>query len=142
MGLEFIGPLNLASSIGNTHILTSMDYFTKWVEITPVKKTTSKVVRKFLMENILVRFSVLEKLVTNNVLTLSLRELQFFFYGNGIFLSYSSNYFPHGNGREKYSNKNLISNMRKLVSDNMKDWQKGCWKHYGLIKLLLREKLG
>lgn len=57
-GLDFIGPLNPNSSSGHTHILIATDYFTKWVEAKPIKKTTFEVVSKFLMENILVRFEV------------------------------------------------------------------------------------
>lgn len=57
-GLDFIGPLNPTYSAWHTHILTVIDYFTKWVETSPVKKTTLEVVIKYLMENILVSFKV------------------------------------------------------------------------------------
>ncbi|KAH9298462.1 hypothetical protein KI387_030144, partial [Taxus chinensis] len=53
-GLDFIGTLNPTSSAGHTHVLTAMDYFTKWVEAIPVKSTTSEVVCSFIKENILV----------------------------------------------------------------------------------------
>lgn len=42
-GMDFVGPLNTSSSVVHTHILTAMDYFTKWVKVVPIKKTTSKV---------------------------------------------------------------------------------------------------
>ncbi|KAH9316565.1 hypothetical protein KI387_025192, partial [Taxus chinensis] len=55
-GLDFIGTLNPASSASHTHVLTTTDYFTKWVESIPVKSTTSEVVCSFIKENILVRY--------------------------------------------------------------------------------------
>ena len=56
-GLDFIGPISLASSAGHQYIITAIDYFTKWVEAKAMKKMTSEVVCEFLKENILVRFS-------------------------------------------------------------------------------------
>ncbi|KAH9288477.1 hypothetical protein KI387_032594, partial [Taxus chinensis] len=41
-GLDFIRTLNLSSSVGHTHVLITIDYFTKWVEAIPVKNTTSE----------------------------------------------------------------------------------------------------
>ena len=40
-GLDFIGPINPKSSVGHTHILTTIEYFNKWVEAILVKATTS-----------------------------------------------------------------------------------------------------
>lgn len=39
-GLDFIGPINPNSSVGHTHFLIATDYFTKWVEVVPMKSTT------------------------------------------------------------------------------------------------------
>lgn len=65
-GLDFIGPINSPSCAGHTHILIATDYFTTWVEAVAVRKNTTEVVRSFLKENILVRFGVLAKIVTDN----------------------------------------------------------------------------
>lgn len=76
-GLHFIEPLNLVLSVGYIHILTTIDYFTKWVEAEPIKKTTSEVVSKFLMENILVRFGIPEKIINDNAQNFSSKEIIF-----------------------------------------------------------------
>ncbi|XP_059070752.1 uncharacterized protein LOC131860369 [Cryptomeria japonica] len=122
--LDFIRLLTPPSNVGHTHILIATDYFTKWVEAIPVKKTTSEVVCNFLKENILVCFGVPQKIVTDNASNLSSTELAMFCYDHGISLSHSSEYYPHGNGQAESSNKNLIAIMRKLVSENLKDWHK------------------
>jgi len=36
-GLDFIGPINPPSSFGHVFILTATYYFTKWVEVVPIK---------------------------------------------------------------------------------------------------------
>ncbi|KAH9308901.1 hypothetical protein KI387_036812, partial [Taxus chinensis] len=35
-GIEFIRELNLSSSAGHNYVLTTTDYFTKWVEAVPI----------------------------------------------------------------------------------------------------------
>lgn len=90
----------------------------------PVKKTTSEIVCNFLKENILTRFGVPQKIVTDNALFFSFKELSISCYDHGILLSHSSNYYPQGNGQTESSNKNLISIMQKLVAENTKDLHK------------------
>lgn len=78
--LDFVGPWNPISSAGHTHILTAIDYFTKWVEAIPVKKTTLEIVCTFPKENILVRFGVPQKIVIDNASNFFSSELSLFCY--------------------------------------------------------------
>ncbi|XP_059075168.1 uncharacterized protein LOC131875151 [Cryptomeria japonica] len=93
-GLDFIAPLTPSSSAGHTHILTTTDYFTKWVEAVPVRRTTSKVICEFLKENSLVRFGVPLKIVTDNAASFSSTKISMFYYDHGISLAHSSDYYP------------------------------------------------
>jgi hypothetical protein len=52
-GLNFIGEINPHSSAQHKWILTTTDYFTKWVEAIPTRKATDSVVIDFLEESIL-----------------------------------------------------------------------------------------
>lgn len=65
-GIDFIGPLNRPSSAGHMYILTTIDYFTKWVEDIPTKRANSQVVCEFLMEYIFVKFGFPQKIVIDN----------------------------------------------------------------------------
>ena len=123
-GLDFIGPVNPPSSQGHTYILTATDYFSKWVEAKAMKKATSTVVCEFIKEQILVRFGVPAKLVMDNASYFTSAEIIAFCYDNGIQVGHSSDYFPQGNGQAESSNKNLINILKKLVSDNQKNWHK------------------
>ncbi|XP_057838834.1 uncharacterized protein LOC131048779 [Cryptomeria japonica] len=93
-GLDFIGPLTPSSSAGHTHILTATDYFTKWVEAVPIRRTTSEIICEFLKENISVRFGVPLKIVTDNAASFSSTEISMFCYDHGISLAHSSDYYP------------------------------------------------
>ena len=83
---------------GHSYILTTADYFSKWVEAKPMKKTSSKVVCEFRKEHILVKFGVPMKLIMDNASYFSSLEMFEFCYDNGIQVGHSSNYFPQGNG--------------------------------------------
>jgi len=49
-GIDFIGPLS--NSIGNEYVLLCVDYISIWVEFIPTRMNESKVVVRFLQENI------------------------------------------------------------------------------------------
>lgn len=93
-GLDFIGPINPPSNQGHSYILTTTDYFNKWVEAKPMKKTSSEVVCEFFKEHILVRFRVLVKLIMDNASYFSCSKIVEFCYDNGIQVGHSSDYFP------------------------------------------------
>jgi hypothetical protein len=62
--LDFIGQFKDNSSNGYTWIITTTDYFTKWVEALPTNSTTNKVVMDFLEDRIITRFGVPAKITT------------------------------------------------------------------------------
>nr|GEU61937.1 reverse transcriptase domain-containing protein [Tanacetum cinerariifolium] len=47
-------------------IIVAIDYFTKWIKVKPLAKTTGKEVQKFVWENIVCRFGVPRVIVTDN----------------------------------------------------------------------------
>lgn len=65
-GLDFISKIHPASSAQNRWILTTTDYFTKWIEAIYTRQATDAVIISFLENNILSRFGCLNKLITNN----------------------------------------------------------------------------
>jgi hypothetical protein len=66
-GLDFIGQFKDNSSNGYTWIMTTTDYFTKWVEAIPTKPTTDKVVMDFLEDRIIILFGVPTKITTDEI---------------------------------------------------------------------------
>jgi hypothetical protein len=111
--LDFIGEFKENSSNGYRWVLTTTDYFTRWVEAIPTKKATKEVVMKFLEETIITRFGVPTKITTNE-----------FFFKYGIILSHSSNYYPQGNRLAESNNKNIMNIVKKIVGENKKSWDR------------------
>ena len=54
------------SSFGNQYILVAVDYISKWVEAIPTRTNDSKVVVKFLKENIFSRFDTPRAIISDN----------------------------------------------------------------------------
>ena len=90
-GLDFIGKFKDNSSNGYSWILTTTDYFTKWVEAIPTKAATEKVVMDFLEDKIITRFGVPAKITTDNAKAFSSTKMSSFCFDYGIILSHSSN---------------------------------------------------
>jgi hypothetical protein len=65
-GLDVVGPINLKSSKGHIYILTTTYYFMKWPEAVELKKVDAEELIKFLKDNILSRFGVPDKFITDN----------------------------------------------------------------------------
>ena len=65
-GLDFIGEINPSSLGQHRWILTTTDYFTKWIEAISTKKATDTIIIQLIEENILDRFSCPRKIVTDN----------------------------------------------------------------------------
>ena len=97
-GLDFIGEIHPPSIGQHKWILTTIDYFTKWIEAALVRNATDVVIIKFLTENILSRFGYPRKLVTDNAQSFKSEKLINFCQNHNIILSHSTPYYPQGNG--------------------------------------------
>ena len=97
-GLYLIGEINHVSLGKHRWILTSIDYFTKWVEAIPTRKATHNVVVGFLLPNILSKFGCPRKIIIDNAKAFTSGNLVKFFNDYNIILSHSTAYYPQGNG--------------------------------------------
>lgn len=121
-GLDFIGEIHPPSTGQHKWILTATNYFRKWIEVAPVRNATDVVIIKFLTENILSRFGCPCKLVTDNAQSFKSEKLINFCQNHNIILSQSTPYYPQGNGLAESSNKSLVRIIKKLLSENKKNW--------------------
>ena len=64
-GLDLVGPINRPLR-GYIWILVATEYFTKWVEAVPFHKATGGAVANFIKENIIVRFGVPHRIISDN----------------------------------------------------------------------------
>jgi transposase InsO family protein len=130
-----IGPINPKSSKGHSYIVIATDYFTKWQEATALRNANSDQLIHFLKENILSRFGVQEKFITDNGSIFIGSEFTRFYAEYGIVMGQSSNYYPQGNGMAESTNKTLIQIIKKTIEANHENW------HNKLIDALWASRL-
>ncbi|XP_059073231.1 uncharacterized protein LOC131874037 [Cryptomeria japonica] len=111
-------------------------------KVVPVKQTTSEVVCDFIKQNLLVRYGVPHKIVTDNAINFSSHEISAFCYKYGIILSHASDYYPQGNGQAEASNKNIITILRKLVDENERTWHKHLYEALWVDRTTKKRAIG
>jgi hypothetical protein len=121
-GLDFIGPINPPSSAGQVFTLTATDYFTKWVEVVPLKHSTDDQVISFLENNIFSRFGLPLEIITDNGPAFVSAKLTQFLAKLGVKHFTSSAYYPQGNGKDESTNKNMVRIVKRLIEDKPRQW--------------------
>jgi len=120
-GIDVIGLINPKPANGHRFILVAIDYFTKWVEAVSYANVTQKVVLKFLKNNILCRYGLPERIITDNASNLNGAEIQRFCEKFKIKHHNSTPYRPKMNGAVEAANKNIKKILAKMVV-TYKDW--------------------
>ena len=95
-----VGPVNPPSR-GYIWILVALEYFTKWAEAMPLRKATEGVVVNIIKENIIVRFGVPHRIISDNgtpFVNSDVRKMQEFYQVKHY---RSSPYYPQGNGKQR-----------------------------------------
>jgi hypothetical protein len=121
-GLDVVGSINPKSSKVHMYILNAIYYFTKWPESVALKCINFEELIKFLKDNILSRFGVLEKFIINNGFIFIGSKFRKFCGEYGIIMEKSSNYYPQGNGLVESINKTHIQILKKPIDMNQMNW--------------------
>jgi hypothetical protein len=90
--MDMIDTINPPSSKGHQYILGITDYFTKWVEVIPMKSVTSKDVVNFIKEHVIHRFGIPQTITTDGGSVFISEELRKFSADVRIMLIRSSPY--------------------------------------------------
>ena len=122
--MDVIGKIYPASSNGHNSILVATDYFTKWVEVVPLKKAEQKDVIQFIKEHIIHRFGILQSITNDQGTMFTGDEMIYFAKDYGIQLIRSTPFYAQANGQVESSNKVLINILEKMLEDNPNDWHK------------------
>jgi hypothetical protein len=123
-GMNMIGKINPLSSKGHQYILTIMDYFTKWVEVIPMKTVTSKDVINFIKEHVIHRFKISQTITTDGGPVFISEEFREFTADVGIKLIRSSPYYAQTNGQAEASNQSLIKLIKRKIDEHPRRWHK------------------
>lgn len=103
-------------------ILTVTNYCTWWTKVIAIKRETFEVVIDFLEEHILTQFSTPYSLVCDNGPGFNLEKLSDWASTHNITITYSTNYYPQGNGLVENTNNNLLIVLKKLLENKLRHW--------------------
>src|SRR3954470_15950016 len=120
-GIDMIGRIEPQASNGHRFILVAIDYFTKWVEAASYKNVTKQVVTRFIKKEIICRYGVPNKIITDNGSNLNNKMMAELCEEFKIEHHNSSPYRPKMNGAVEAANKNIKKIVQKMVR-TYKDW--------------------
>ena len=116
--------INRKSSEGHNCIITMMDLFSRWVEASPQKSQTAEIVAQVILDNIVCRFGVPQKLLSDrgtnfmsNVIGELCKLLQ-------ISRTVTSPYRPQGNAKLERFHRFLKNCIKSRVNHLQDDWHK------------------
>ena len=102
-----IGMIEPKASNGHSFILVAIDYFTKRVEAASYANVTRQVVVKFIKNQLICRYGVLDKIITDNGSNLNNKMMKELCSEFKISHHNSSPYRPKMNGVVEAANKNI-----------------------------------
>ncbi|XP_052728311.1 uncharacterized protein LOC108320289 [Vigna angularis] len=120
-GIDVIGAIEPKASNGHRFILVAIDYFTKWVEAVSYANVTRKVVTRFIKKELICRYGLPNKIITDNATNLNNRMMAELCEEFKIHHLNSSPYRPKMNGAVEAANKNIKKIVQKMVV-TYKDW--------------------
>ena len=104
-------------SHGYIWILVATEYFTKWAEAVPLRKATGREVANFIKENIIIRFGVPHKIISDNGMPFVNSDVRKMLEFYQVKHHRSSPYYPQGNGQAETTNKTLIKIINKMSQE-------------------------
>jgi hypothetical protein len=121
-GMDMVGKINPSSSKGHQFILAIMDYFTKWVEVVPMKLVASIDVINFVKEHVIHRFGIPQTITIDGDSVFISEEFKKFTTNMGIKLIRSSPYYAQANGQAQASNQSFIKLIKRKLDEYPRRW--------------------
>ncbi|XP_015698971.2 uncharacterized protein K02A2.6-like [Oryza brachyantha] len=115
LGLNIVGPSKRAPG-GFTHLFVTIDKFTKWIEAKLVAIIDS-VHAKFFIQNIIYRFGILNRIITDNGRQFISGVFQDFCEERGIKICYASVAHPKSNAQVERANGMILQGIKTRVFD-------------------------
>ncbi|OMO98613.1 reverse transcriptase [Corchorus capsularis] len=107
---------------GHIWILAATECFTKWVEAVPLKKATGPAVASFIKENVVCRFGIPRRIISDNGTPFVNKDVRKLLALYDIDHVKSTRYYPQGNGQAEATNKTLLRVLSKMVHKDPKLW--------------------
>jgi len=113
--------INPNSSFDHKFIITTIDYFTRWVEVELIKEANQRIILKFI-EKLITRYAIPQTIIFDNSLAFVGADVTNLAMKYGIYWKTYLNYYPQGNGLAESTNKNLLRILKRILEDNPRTW--------------------
>ncbi|XP_015584601.1 uncharacterized protein K02A2.6-like [Ricinus communis] len=119
-GIDFMGPF--PPSHGYECILVAIDYVSKWVEAIATRINDTKIVCKFIKDNIFSRFGTPRAIIINGGTYFCNKKFSALLKKYGITHRVPTPYHPQTSGHVEVSNRQIKLILEKSVRPSRKDW--------------------
>lgn len=117
-----IGAIHPPSSGRHKWIITTIKYFTKWVEAALLVDSTGKKISSFILNHIICRFGIPHVVLTYNALYFNNQLIDELCEKFFIIHHSSSIYYPQGNDQVEATNKTIINILKRTVNNIGRDY--------------------
>jgi transposase InsO family protein len=116
-GLDLVGPLQKAPG-GYTHLLVTVDKFSKWIEARPISKIKSEHAVLFFTD-IIHHFRVPNSIITDNGTQFTGRKFLEFYDDHHIRVDWSAVAHPKTNGQVKRANGMILQGLKPRIFNRL-----------------------
>jgi len=121
-GMDVVGPISPPSSKGHRFILVITNYFSKWVEVIPLKEVKISDIIKFIKHLVIYRFGMPRWIVHDNRPQFVSQAFQRFCNKFKIQSMSLMAYHPATNGLAEVFNKTIGKHLKKFFSKSHRGW--------------------
>jgi hypothetical protein len=116
-GLDLVGPLKKAPG-GHTHLLVTIDKFTKWIEAWSTMKIRFEEAIKFFID-IIHRFGVPNSIIMDNDTQFTGKKFLRFCDDNHIRVDWAAVAHPHTNGQVEHANDIVLQGLKPRIFNKL-----------------------
>ena len=122
IGLDLMGPFP-RSKKGNVFLLVVVDYFTRWVEMFPLKDSKAHRITAILIEEIFTRYGVPRQMVSDRGPQFTGQVMTDVCKTWGVIQKFTTSYHPQANLTER-ANRTIKTMIASFVGENHKNWDR------------------
>jgi len=121
ISMDFCGPY-ITSAQGNKYVLVIIDQFTKYVHLTPCRCADAQTAGRALYSKIICSYGTPDKLLSDNGSHFRNKYMSAICAAFGIFQTFSSPYYPQGDGQVERFMRNMNDSLSALSTGNPISW--------------------
>jgi len=140
IGIDIMGPFSTTSR-QKRFLLVIVDYFTRWIELFPLKTTTSYDIAQIISNEVCSRYGIPSYILSDNGPQFASKFFKSFCETIGIKQKYTANYHPQSNMTERV-NRTLKTMIAIFAQDHPNSWDKEIQKIAFAIRTSVNETTG